>query len=218
MLYAKLYLIIYLSFYAYSNSIFMVKSMIFFSCGNNRSNIDNKWNKGNWNRGQQAGWPRGRNKILRFYVHFDADSKEFNQLLQTSLLILAGQGYFNPPPPLFRPPLWPHPNITGIHVEPHVFMQLEIPVNDGWNELVYDPQPHNHVWPTISLPLPPPLPKKPLQPAISMASHALSVQQPKKHKTLGQEPKPSKGKQSSCSPSSGSLDNSSHFDTSHSIP
>jgi len=97
-------------------------------------------------------------------------------------------------------------------------MQPEILVNDGWNEVVHDTQPHHHGWPTVCLPLPPPSPRQPLHPVISMASHALSVQQPKKHKTLGQEPKPSKGKQSSCSPSSGSLDNSSHFDTSHSIP
>jgi hypothetical protein len=54
---------------------------------------------GNWNRGQQADWQRGRNKRLRFSVHFDADSEEFNQLLQTGFLHLAGQGHFHPPPP-----------------------------------------------------------------------------------------------------------------------
>jgi hypothetical protein len=86
----------------------------------------------------------GKNKRLRFSVHFDAESEEFNQLLQTGLLNLAGQGYFNPPPPPVRPPLQPHPSITNILVEPHVSLQPEIPVNDGWNEIVHNPQPHHH--------------------------------------------------------------------------
>jgi hypothetical protein len=97
-------------------------------------------------------------------------------------------------------------------------MQPEIPTNDGWNEVVHDPQPHFNGWPTVSLPLPPPPPKQPLQPAISMASHALSHQQPKNHKALAQELEPSKGKQPACSLSSGSSKNSSHSVTSHSIP
>jgi hypothetical protein len=59
---------------------------------------------------------RGKNKRLRFSVHFDAKSEEFNQLLQIDLLNIAGQGYFNPPPPPIRPPLQPHPNITNILV------------------------------------------------------------------------------------------------------
>jgi len=112
-----------------------------FSRGSNRSNRDNTRNIVNWNRGQQVGWPRGINKRLRFFVHFDVDSKEFNQLLQTGLLNLVGQGYFNPPPPHVRPPLQPHPSITGIPIEPHVSMQLEISVNDGWNKVVHDPLP-----------------------------------------------------------------------------
>jgi hypothetical protein len=50
------------------------------------------------------------------------------------------------------------------------------PVNDGWNEVVHDPQTHHHGWPIVSLPLPPPPPKKPLYPFFSMDSHALSAQ------------------------------------------
>jgi hypothetical protein len=96
-----------------------------------------------------------------------------------------------------------------------VSLQPEIPVNDGWNEIIHDPQPHHHGWPTVSFPLPPPPPKKPLQPVVSMASHALSSQQPNKNKALAHEPEPSKGKQLAMSPSS---DSSSHSVTSHSIP
>ena len=54
-------------------------------------------------------------------------------------------------------------------------MQLAIPVNDVWNEVFHDPQPHHNGWPAIYLPLPPPPPKKLLQPAISMESHTLSM-------------------------------------------
>jgi hypothetical protein len=60
--------------------------------------------------------------------------------------------------------------------------------------------------------------RQPLQPVVSMASHAILSQQPNKTKSLAQEPEPSKGKQLACSPSSGSSKNSSHSVTSHSIP
>jgi hypothetical protein len=96
-----MYLMFYLLLYSYSDLVFMLIDELFQS-GNNK---DNRGNRGNWNRGQQDGWPRGRNKRLRFSVHFDVDSEEFNQLLQTGLINLAGQGYFNPPPPPIRPPL-----------------------------------------------------------------------------------------------------------------
>jgi hypothetical protein len=97
--------------------------MSFFSRGSyNRGNIDNRGNRGNWNRGQNVGWKRGRNKRLRFSIHFDVDSEEFNQLLQIGFLNLVGQGHFQPPPPLVRPPLQPHPNIVGIPMQPHVSM------------------------------------------------------------------------------------------------
>jgi hypothetical protein len=47
-------------------------------------------------------------------------------------------------------------------------------------------------------------------PVISMASHALSPQQPKNHKALAQEPEPSKGKWPTISISSDSFDVSSY--------
>jgi hypothetical protein len=49
------------------------------------------------NRGRGLGpWKMG-NKRLQFSIHFDADSEEFNQLLQTSFLNLAGQQAYRPP-------------------------------------------------------------------------------------------------------------------------
>jgi hypothetical protein len=41
-------------------------------------------------------------------------------------------------------------------------MQPEPPVNDGWQEIVHQYVAHHQVWPTMSLPLPPPpMPKNP---------------------------------------------------------
>jgi hypothetical protein len=80
--------------------------MRFFSRGSHNR-------KGN-NRGRGLGpWKRG-NKRLRFSIHFDADSEEFNQLLQTGFLNLVGQQAYRPPPI----PENPHPSI-GIPVSNH---------------------------------------------------------------------------------------------------
>jgi hypothetical protein len=54
---------------------------------------------------------------MRFSIHFDANSEEFNQLVQTGYLNLAGHPTFQPPQPPFIPPvqpndLRPHPSIT----------------------------------------------------------------------------------------------------------
>jgi len=86
--------------------------MSFFNIGiYNRGNRDNMGNRRNWNIGQNVGWKRGRNKRLRFSIHFDVDSKEFNQLLQTGFLNLTRQGNFQP-----------HHNIVGIPLETYVSM------------------------------------------------------------------------------------------------
>jgi hypothetical protein len=80
-------------------------------------------------------------------------------------------------------------------------LQPDIPVNDGWNEIIHDTQPHHHGWSTVFFPLPPPPPKKPLQSLVSMDSHVLSSQQPNKNNFLSLESEPSKGKQLAMSPS-----------------
>jgi hypothetical protein len=121
--------------------------------------------------------------------------KEFNQLLQTGFLNLAGQGAFQPRPPPERPPLQPHPNISGIPIQPHISLPLEIPANDGWNEIVNPPQHQAQGWPTASFPLPPPPPKRSTLHITSKASHAHSAKPFKKLKSQIQEHKPSKGKQ-----------------------
>jgi hypothetical protein len=151
--------------------------------------------RGNMGRGRRPNEFWG-NKRLYFSIHFDVDSEEFNQLLQTGFLNLAGQGDFQPRPPPKIPPLQPHPNIYGILVPPHVSLPPEIPTNDGWNEIVNPPQHQAQGWPTTSLPLPPPPPKRSTLHITSEASHAHSTQHPlKKLKSLAQEPEPSKGKQ-----------------------
>jgi hypothetical protein len=89
--------------------------------------------RGNRGRGRRPNDFWG-NKRLHFSIHFDVDSEEFNHLLQTGFLNLAGKGAFQPHPPPARPSLQPHPNISGIHVSPHVSLPPEIPTNNGWND------------------------------------------------------------------------------------
>jgi len=68
-------------------------------------------------------------------------------------------------------------------VQPHVSLQPEILVNNGWNDVVNPPQGQAHGWPTISLPLPPLPPKHPAQNIGSITSHAHSTQPLKKIKS-----------------------------------
>jgi hypothetical protein len=60
--------------------------------------------RGNMGRGRRPNDFWGK-KRLHFSIHFDVDYEEFNQLLQTGFLNLAGQGAFQPCPPLERSPL-----------------------------------------------------------------------------------------------------------------
>jgi hypothetical protein len=108
--------------------------MRFFNRGSN--GLDNRGNRGNRGRGPNAFWQRGRNKRMRFSIHFDANSEEFNQLVQTGYLNLAGHPTFHPHQPQVRPPfqpndLQPHLSIVDILDQPQ--MQPQPPVNDGWN-------------------------------------------------------------------------------------
>jgi hypothetical protein len=66
--------------------------MSFFSRGNNRSG--NRGNRGNKRKIPNAFGQRGRNKRMRFSIHFDVNSEEFNQLVQTGYLNLAGHPTF----------------------------------------------------------------------------------------------------------------------------
>jgi len=76
--------------------------MIFFSKGNNC--FGNRGNRGNRSRIPNAFGQRGRDKRRRFSIHFDANSEEFNQLVQIGYLNLAGHPAFHPP----QPPIIPH--------------------------------------------------------------------------------------------------------------
>jgi hypothetical protein len=42
-------------------------------------------------------------------------------------------------------------------VPTHVSLQHEVPKNDGWQEIINQPVSHHRGWPTMSLPLPPPV-------------------------------------------------------------
>jgi hypothetical protein len=108
---------------------------------------------------------RGRNNFLqrghrrpRFSTHFCVDPQELNQLFQARFFKLAGQGVFHPHPRPQRPPYQPHQNISGIHIPPHVSIHLEVPVNDGWKDIVNQIAVHHHGFPTVAFPFPSPLP------------------------------------------------------------
>jgi hypothetical protein len=75
------------------------------------------WIKGSL-RGQErrkhAFGQEGKNKRIRFSLHFDANSDEFNHLARTWNLFLGGkQSLLEPLIPL-NVPLQPHPSIVGI--------------------------------------------------------------------------------------------------------
>jgi hypothetical protein len=117
--------------------------MIFFSRGSNgRNNRD----RGNWNRGARR---------LRFSIHFDVDPQELNRLFQVGFFKWIGRGIVHPQPE--RPHFQPLHNIPVILVPPRVSLQLEVSTNDGWQEIVNMYVSHHRGWPTMSLPLPPPI-------------------------------------------------------------
>jgi hypothetical protein len=154
---------------------------------------------------------QGGNKRLQFSIHFDVDFEEFNKLFQIGFLNLVRKRDFPPPPRHGNPPLHPHPSISSIPVEPHVSLPPEIPINYGWNDIVYLPPPHVEGWPTLFLPFPPPPPpKKHAQLVVYITSHAL----PKNFKA--QELEPSEGKRPAHFVGSNQSQSSSHSITLHS--
>jgi hypothetical protein len=165
--------------------------MRFFSRGNNGRN---NRGRGNWNRGHRR---------PRFSIHFDVDPQELNQLFQVGFFNWVGHGIMHPRPE--RPPFQPPQNILGILVPPHVSLQPEVPANDGWQEIVHQPVSHHRGWPTMSLPLPPPVnPNVQISHVVSpvQSSHAS-----KRLKTDIPQPVQDKGK-AVASPSSPSTDSS----------
>jgi hypothetical protein len=59
----------------------------------------------------------------QFSIHFDANSKELNQLFQVGFFNLAGHGILHPQPEM--PPFQQPQNFPDIRVPPHVWMQPE---------------------------------------------------------------------------------------------
>jgi hypothetical protein len=102
----------------------MCVRMNFFNRGNHGS-------RGN-NSGRGLGPSKRGNKRLWFSIHFDADSEEFNQLLQTGFLNLVVQQSYIPP----LIPEKPHPSIS-IPFPNHVFSPLVRPEHDGWKNVVH---------------------------------------------------------------------------------
>jgi hypothetical protein len=90
--------------------------MSFFSRG---SHGQNNRGRGNWNRGPRR---------PRFWIHFDAEPKELNQIFQVGFLNWIRKGVVQPRPE--RPPFQLQ-HVPGILVPPHVSLQLEVLKNDG---------------------------------------------------------------------------------------
>jgi len=74
-------------------------------------------------------WQEGRNKRIRFSVHFDANSKEFNQLVQNGHLSLGGQQALPQTFASANTPLQPHLSIVDVTKLPQPMQE-----NDGWEE------------------------------------------------------------------------------------
>jgi hypothetical protein len=110
--------------------------MSFFSRDSDRNG--SQWKE--WgNKGQRGRVPnifrkQGRNKRIRFLIHFDANSKEFNQLVQIDYLNLVGHLPFPRPQAHIAPPLQLHSSIVDF-LEP-IPMQ---PTNDGWENIPTNP-------------------------------------------------------------------------------
>jgi hypothetical protein len=89
--------------------------------------------------------------MMRFSIHFDTNSKEFNQLVQTDYLNLVGHPALPPPQAPPAPPLQPHPSIVDFPKPP---MQ---PTNDGWENIYANPPSDIARWPDNPFPPPPPM-------------------------------------------------------------
>jgi hypothetical protein len=138
--------------------------MSFFSRG---SNGRNNRGRGNWQTDHRR---------PRFSIHFDVDLQESNQRFQAALFYLVGHGILHPRPD--RPPFQPPRNFSGILIPPHVSLYPKVPTNDGWQEIVHQYVSHHRGWPTVSLPLPPPInPNVQIAPVISQvqSSHTSKI-------------------------------------------
>lgn len=79
-----------------------------------------------WIKGSRRGQGRrknafgqeGRNKRIRFSVHFDANSDEFNHLAHTTHLFLGGEQALREPLRPLNVPLQPHMSIADIPLHP----------------------------------------------------------------------------------------------------
>jgi hypothetical protein len=110
--------------------------MSFFSRGSSRGG-----NRGRRGRFPNTFWQPGGHKKLRFSIHFDVDSDEFQQLIQTGHLNLGGQHALPQPQVPPNVILQPHPGIVNVpesHVQPH---------NDGWGGIPANPSSGINQWP-----------------------------------------------------------------------
>jgi len=87
---------------------------------------------------------KGRNKRIWFFVHFDSNSDEFNQLARTGHLFLGGQQALPEPMRPVNVPLQPHPSIVGIPLHPQ-----SDPADDGWETNQNKPVSGNAKWPSM---------------------------------------------------------------------
>jgi hypothetical protein len=162
--------------------------------------------RGNWNRGPRR---------PRFSIHFDVDSQELGQLVQAIFFNWNGKRVVQPRTE--RPPFQVL-QAPGIPVAPQVSLQLEVPENDGWKEIVHPTISQHRGWPNLSLPAPPPnnqifqaSPHSPVQ-----SSHASKTLKTEAHhaldkgKVVAPPSSPSNGSEKSVSSQMNLRDDCSH--------
>ena len=85
-------------------------------------------------------WKHGRNKKIRLYVHFNAYSEEFHQL------VTIGQLSLGPPNVSYQPSLSHVPHQEPLQLHPNIHEFPSQNANDGWNNVQSDHPNDKHGW------------------------------------------------------------------------
>ena len=115
------------------NAKFLKCSMSFYSKGFSKKGRG----RGNMPHGF---WKHGKNKKIRFFVHFNADSEELYQLATKCHL------YLGPPNPPYQSSLSHVPHRAALQPHPNIHEFSPQNANDGWKDVQLNPPNENQGW------------------------------------------------------------------------